>query len=68
MRIWSRVANLDLTATGALEPLAVAGLRDELIAFYRGIQKTIPASDIPAKVLETLESDDANKSDGSGGE
>lgn len=54
MRIWSRVANLDLSVTEALEELKNAGLRDELIDFYREVQKAIPLSDIPAQVLETL--------------
>ena len=63
MRIWSRVANLDLSATDALEQLVNAGLRDELIDFYHEVQKEIPSSDIPKRVLETLRKHDANKSD-----
>ncbi|HEY2253370.1 MAG TPA: hypothetical protein VGH74_19990, partial [Planctomycetaceae bacterium] len=54
MRVWNRVANLDLTATAAIPQLVAAGLRDDLVAFYEGVQKAIPSSDIPEKVLESL--------------
>jgi tetratricopeptide (TPR) repeat protein len=63
MRIWSRVANLDLSATSAIEQLVTAGLRNELIGFYRDMQKMIPSSEIPEKVLGTLGIHDANKPD-----
>jgi hypothetical protein len=65
MRIWGRVANLDLSATGAAEQLVKAGLSDELIGFYLDMQEKIPSSDIPPKVLNTLQKQDADKSDAS---
>jgi len=68
MRIWRRVANLDLSATDALEQLVNAGLRDELIDFYLEVQKTIPSSDIPTQVLETLRKQNDNKSDAGDGQ
>jgi tetratricopeptide (TPR) repeat protein len=54
IRIWTRVANLDLSATGAVQQLADAGLRDELVSLYRDMQKAIPSSEIPAKMLRML--------------
>ncbi len=35
--------------------LEYAGLRNELIAFYRDMQKALPLSDIPPKVLAELQ-------------
>jgi len=54
MRIWRRVAGLDLTATGALADLVRAGLRDELVSFYREKRKQIPSSEVPDKVLRNI--------------
>lgn len=64
MRIWRRVANLNLLQTDGLDELVQAGLKNELIAFYLDIQKAIPASDIPAKMLEILRTHYGGKSDG----
>ena len=55
MRLWSRVANLDLTASRALSSRVSAGLRDELIAFYTALQQAMPTSEIPPRLLKTLQ-------------
>ena len=54
MRLWRQVANLDLTATGPVAELSQAGLKDELVQFYREMQTTFPQSEVPPKVLESL--------------
>jgi tetratricopeptide (TPR) repeat protein len=54
LRIWKSVANLNLTATNGLSQLANAGLKDELVAFYRDMQKRLPTSEAPAKALKVL--------------
>jgi len=55
LRIWSRVTNLDLTATGRLDELAKAGLREDLVAYYRDRQSKFPTSTAPAAALKALE-------------
>lgn len=55
MRLWRRVANIDLTATRTLPDLAKAGLRDDLAAFYREMQAALPASRIPPQALAALQ-------------
>ena len=54
MRIWDRVANMDLTCTGPVAELIDAGLRKELTEFYQSMQRAIPASEIPAQQLAQL--------------
>lgn len=55
MRIWKAVANVNPAELGALDDLAKFGLRDELMAFYAEMAKRMPSSEIPARVLGTLE-------------
>jgi tetratricopeptide (TPR) repeat protein len=55
MRIWRRVANLSPSQIDGVEDLVEAGLRDELIDFYREMQKKMPSSEVPARVLKALE-------------
>jgi tetratricopeptide (TPR) repeat protein len=55
MRIWSQVANINPSYTNGLEKLGDAGLKDELVIFYRQMQKEIPSSEIPARALMILE-------------
>lgn len=55
LRLWLRTANASPTTLRGLEQLAALGLRDDLIAFYRTMQKELPASHAPARALELLE-------------
>ena len=52
MRIWIRVANLSPSRLEGLEDLVGAGLRDELIDFYRKMGKRMPSSEVPASWME----------------
>ena len=54
MRIWRQAANIDLTDTRPIEQLASAGLKEELIAFYREMLVEFPNSEVPPYVLELL--------------
>ncbi len=55
LRIWSGVANLNPSQIDGLEDLSRAGLRKELMAFYREMHKKMPSSQIPARALAVLE-------------
>jgi tetratricopeptide (TPR) repeat protein len=54
LRLWNRVAEIDMTETRHLQPLARAGLQDELLAYYQELQQALPASYIPPKVIAEL--------------
>lgn len=54
MRLWAEVANLSPGALRHLDQLAEAGLKEELIAFYKAMQKRLPTSQIPARALKEL--------------
>jgi tetratricopeptide (TPR) repeat protein len=54
MRLWRRVAGVDMTEMRHLQPLARAGLRDELVAYYQELQQALPASYIPPKAIAEL--------------
>jgi tetratricopeptide (TPR) repeat protein len=56
LRLWRRVAEIDMTETRNLQPLAIAGLRDELVALYREVQLALPESAIPPKAIAALQS------------
>ena len=43
-----------ISSTRSVAELANAGLRHELTDFYLSIQRALPASEIPAKMLEKL--------------
>jgi len=55
LRLWRRTANLAPTALGALTELASFGLRDDLVAFYRAMQKEMPSSHAPVRALQLLD-------------
>lgn len=55
IRLWGRVANLCPCQLGGLQHLVDAGLRSELKDFYRDMQKKMPSSEVPARVLISLE-------------
>jgi hypothetical protein len=55
MRIWKAVANIDPAELGNLNHLAKAGLRDELVTFYKQMQQKLPSSEIPLRALRSLE-------------
>jgi tetratricopeptide (TPR) repeat protein len=55
MRIWARVANISPWMTAYVDEMVRVGLRNELKDFYRELQKKIPSSEIPGKVLTMLE-------------
>ncbi len=57
MRLWRRLADVNPAATAKVDDLVTYGLKNELIDFYRGMRKTMPSSDIPARVLATLKAD-----------
>ena len=54
MRIWKEVMNINANELGHLIDLKKAGLRKELMDFYREMQKKMPSSNIPARALEIL--------------
>lgn len=55
MRLWLQTVNLCPARLEGLEVLAKAGLKKELEAFYRRMQKKMPASNVPARALAILE-------------
>ena len=55
LRLWHRTANFAPTAVGGLTQLASLGLRDELVAFYRAMQKEMPGSHAPVRALDLLD-------------
>jgi hypothetical protein len=55
LRLWFRTANASPMALRGLEELARLGLREDLLAFYRAMQKEMPASQAPVRALELLE-------------
>ncbi|UCD50653.1 MAG: hypothetical protein JSW27_24400 [Phycisphaerales bacterium] len=54
MRLWKVAANVNLSDLTSLERMAEAGLREELIAFYRQLAVTLPSSVTPARALRRL--------------
>jgi len=54
MRLWASAAAVDPSQLDYLEPLAQAGLRDDLVAFYKTMRKRLPASQIPVRALQKL--------------
>lgn len=54
LRLWFRTANVSPMALRGLDELARLGLRDDLLAFYRAMQKEMPASQAPVRALELL--------------
>jgi tetratricopeptide (TPR) repeat protein len=57
LRLWIRTANVSPTTLAPVPELARLGLRDELVAFYRTMEKEFPASHVPAQALKLLESE-----------
>lgn len=56
MRIWKIAAGTDPAGVlNNLKPFADGGMRDELIAYYRAMQKQLPDSEFPARALKILE-------------
>jgi tetratricopeptide (TPR) repeat protein len=55
LRIWKDVINVNPSETGALGDLVKAGLKDELVEFYRDLQTKMPSSGVPARALKVLE-------------
>ena len=55
MRIWKKVANVAPYNEDGLDDLVKAGLKDELKKFYLQMQKKMPDSDMPAKIIVVLE-------------
>jgi tetratricopeptide (TPR) repeat protein len=55
LRLWFRTANASPMALRGLEELARLGLREDLLAFYRAMQKEMPASQAPVRALGLLE-------------
>jgi tetratricopeptide (TPR) repeat protein len=55
LRLWCRTANLTPTAISGLAELAGLGLHDDLVAFYRAMQKEMPESHAPARAFVLLE-------------
>lgn len=54
MRIWKQVAINDPTWIKPVHELETYGMRKQLIAYYRQMQKQLPRSRIPAEVLAIL--------------
>jgi len=54
MRIWRAAANINPSDLRSLEPLAEAGLREELVAFYHDMADTWPSSETPQRALKML--------------
>ena len=54
MRIWKAAANINPSDLRPLEPLAAAGLRDELVAFYHDMAARLPSSETPQRALKML--------------
>jgi hypothetical protein len=55
LRLWIRTAKASPNTVRGLDRLGALGLRDDLIAFYRAMQKDLPTSRAPARALEVLE-------------
>jgi len=55
MRIWKDIANLYPYQIDSVKELANLGLKEDLIKFYKEMQKNIPSSNIPVKALKILE-------------
>jgi tetratricopeptide (TPR) repeat protein len=54
MRIWKAAANINPSDLTSLRDLVAAGLRDELIAFYRDMAARLPSSETPSRALKML--------------
>jgi len=54
IRIWKKVANINLCEWDVIRGLAKAGLKKELVEYYENIQKSLPDSEAPGKVFEIL--------------
>ena len=55
MRIWRRVANVNLSLIYGLEDMVKAEMADELKNFYREMSRQMPSSEAPARALKMLE-------------
>jgi len=55
MRIWRRVANVNLSRIYGLEDMVKAEMADELKDFYREMSRQMPSSEAPARALKMLE-------------
>lgn len=55
MRMWATRANLNPSNLEYMDDLARRGLKEDLIAFYRTMQKKMPTSELPARALAILE-------------
>jgi len=51
------VINVDPSATQEIESLSKLGLKGEIVAYYQEFQRKLPSSEIPSRMLKTLESD-----------
>jgi succinate dehydrogenase flavin-adding protein (antitoxin of CptAB toxin-antitoxin module) len=56
IRLWENLANLNPAATQHLDAMLKAGLKEELIAFYKIMVFRLPESSIPKKALLILKS------------
>jgi tetratricopeptide (TPR) repeat protein len=57
LRLWKEIANINPSMTDKLRDLTKAGLKDDLVKFYTEMQKQMPTSEIPGKVLIILNSE-----------
>ncbi len=55
IRIWNDIANFYPYQINSVKELANLGLKEDLIKFYKEMQKNIPSSNIPIKALKILE-------------
>lgn len=58
MRLWKAHANLDRGATADLDDMIAAGMHDDLLAFYKQMKKTDPASSAPDRAIALINSVD----------
>lgn len=62
MRLWKTHANLDVASMWNVSDMVAAGLRDELLAFYRQVKADDPTSSAPDRVIQFINSiDQQNK-------
>lgn len=54
MRLWKTHANLDRGATGDLDDMIAAGMRTDLLAFYKQMKKNDPASTAPERAIALI--------------
>lgn len=56
MRLWKTHANLDRGATGDLDDMIAAGMRDDLLAFYKQMKRDDPGSSAPDRAITLINS------------